>query len=256
MRALTALLAICLLAAPAVGDGGVELTCPSSLPGEIWPCGRTCRVAWWTYNPASFDCARLEVTVDGGLTWNVIVSCVTNVGGYNWAVPAMVDSDECRIKVIVARDCSPLGRVDINEIPFVITEGPTATVLPIEADSLVSGGCIEVSLEVENHSGRQLTLWYDLDMADPALNIHDDPANDLQFTIGAGAVKTVTRPFCMPWGVPEGTWTLKAILWSVRDGDRYAGPKLYDSGWIHPTTVATGASSWGAVKAAGGAARR
>jgi len=255
MRALVTFLAFCLLAAPAAAQEVVGVESPS-MPGEIWPCGAGCRIEWWSHRPDIWNRARVQLSIDGKQSWFTLAECIPNLGGWNWTVPARTESDRCYIRVDAAWDCETWGRMDINDDPFIITEGPTATVLPIEADSLVSGGCIDVSLEVENHSGRQLTLWYDLDMADPALNIHDDPANDLQFTIGAGDVKTVTRPFCMPWGVPEGTWTLKAILWSVRDGDRYAGPKLYDSGWIHPTTVATWASSWGAVKAAGGTARR
>ena len=252
MRLLLLTFLVCALAAPAAGQESVVLESPSR-PGEIWPCGFGCRISWWTYMPEYWDVAWIDLSIDGKRSWFPLTGCTTNLGGWNWVVPTMTDSDDCYIRVQVNTTCTEFGRIAMNEYPFTITEPPAVVVGEIGTDSLRCGECIDVPIEVHNNSGRPLTLWYDLDMADPAFLIHDDPDNDLQFTIGAGVTMTVTRPFCLPCNVPEGSWTLKAILWSVREDGRYAGPKLYDSGWIHPTTVGVEPASWSVVKRSVGA---
>ncbi len=80
----------------------VEITRPGG--GESWQVGEVEEVRW--NSDGSFSQAKLEYTVDGGATWQVVVAGTANDGAYDWTIPDDV-SNTCLLRVSDATDGTP-----------------------------------------------------------------------------------------------------------------------------------------------------
>lgn len=61
------------------------LTSPNG--GEFWGAGTSNAITWTTSTVYSGATVRLDYSLDSGLTWNLIVTGLSNSGSYNWTVP-------------------------------------------------------------------------------------------------------------------------------------------------------------------------
>ena len=221
-----------------------------STPGEIWPSGLPAEIKW--HMIGNYTAVKIEVSVDDKATWQTLVDCYPDVGVWTWDVPAGIESDRCFVRLFgkYITSCKYDHAVVTLPEPFVITAPPEVTVRPIDIAEAVSGECFDVTIDVVNPGDYELDLWFDVDMYDGIFNIVNDTDNDLPFILPPRGSATVTRAFRIPYGFYPGAWNVKVMLWGMRDGDRFAGPRLYDSGWMHPVTVDAEKATWGAVKAA------
>jgi len=220
-----------------------------STPGEIWPSGLPAEIKWHIIGTP--DAVKIMVSYDAMASWNLLVDCYPDVGVWTWDIPAFTESERCYLRIYskYQSHCYVDHVFATTGFSFIITQPPLVTVHPIDITEAASGDCFDVTIDVENQGGYELALWFDVDMFDNTFEIVGDPEHDLPFTLPPFGTVTVTRPFCIPYGHYAGNWNVKAMLWGIRDGDRFAGPRLYDSGWMHPMTVGIEAASWSAVKA-------
>lgn len=81
-------------------------------------------IKWWAEYPTRE--VDIEYSVDGGATWQTIVSRTDNDGSYIWVVPEMLE-DNVRIRI---RDSNDPSREAINSGPFTILPGPLKVRVP------------------------------------------------------------------------------------------------------------------------------
>ncbi|MBN1884016.1 MAG: hypothetical protein JW876_00665 [Candidatus Krumholzibacteriota bacterium] len=236
---------------PVAAAAQVYIDSPST-PGEIWPSGLPGEIKWRLIGTP--DAVKIEVSYDAKQSWNLLVDCYPDVGHWTWAIPSGIESQQCylRIHSKYLATCFYDYISTTTDFSFIITVPPQVTVRPIDIDEISSGECFDVTIDIVNRGGFEMNLWFDVDMYDASLVIFSDEENDMPFVLPPFGSMTVTRPFCIPYGHRSGDWNVKVMLWGVReeDGD-YNGPRLFDSGWIHPMAVAVERATWGGIKSEG-----
>jgi len=88
---------------------------------ENWYVGTT-RTISWNDNQGIISQVKIELSTDGGTTWEIIHTNANNNGSYRWTIPNS-PSDFCRIRISDAADGDP---VDISDAHFSIL-GPKLT---------------------------------------------------------------------------------------------------------------------------------
>ena len=64
--------------------------------GEVWVVGETEDITWTCVNVAD---VKIEMSIDNGATWSVIVDSIPNTETYSWVVTAQDSSNECLIRI-------------------------------------------------------------------------------------------------------------------------------------------------------------
>ncbi len=90
--------------------------------GETWCVGETRTVEWFSFNVTA---VRIELSSDGGSSWDLITSSTPASGSHAWTV-SDVESENCLIRVSDADDGVPS---DVSDGPFTVGSEPTVTVL-------------------------------------------------------------------------------------------------------------------------------
>ena len=96
----------------------VNVTAPNG--GERYYCGQTKNITWQapTFN-ISF--VKIEYTMNGGTTWNVITSSTQNNGTYPWLVPSVnIPMSNCKIRISKADESY---YYDVSDSAFEIRPG-------------------------------------------------------------------------------------------------------------------------------------
>ncbi|MEO0277200.1 MAG: hypothetical protein ABIL75_03275 [candidate division WOR-3 bacterium] len=82
---------------------------------EEWIIGRKYFIAWW--NTGVFQNAKIEYSIDGGSSWQVITSSTQNSGNYEWTIPN-TPGDFCLVKVSNVQNLNVYGISDTFRIPL------------------------------------------------------------------------------------------------------------------------------------------
>ena len=96
----------------------VNVTAPNG--GERYYCGQTKNITWQapTFNITN---VKIEYTMNGGTTWNVITSSTQNNGTYPWLVPTVnTPMPNCRIRISKADESY---YYDVSDSAFEIRPG-------------------------------------------------------------------------------------------------------------------------------------
>lgn len=81
---------------------------------DTWISGTNKQIRWTSENVAT---VKIEYTIDGGATWNVIVNSIQSTGSYTWNNIPELNSLQCRIKISDAQFGTPS---DISDDNFAI----------------------------------------------------------------------------------------------------------------------------------------
>ncbi len=123
--------------------------------GELFYVGDKVPIHWnWT---GSISNVKIEYSVDGGNTWNLIVNSTQNDGDYLWTIPE-IPTTQCRIKISNVDD--PLV-YDISTSNFIINRAEFEIIRPTEAESLIAGERYPIHWNWRGSvAGVKLELWY------------------------------------------------------------------------------------------------
>jgi len=102
--------------------------------GEILMAG-TCYDIEWNTGGGPVENVRIELSTDGGNSWEEppIVASTSNTGSYEWCIPVLTSSNECRIR-ICETDGSPCDVSDAN-----FTSGSIMVIQPNGYETLYAG---------------------------------------------------------------------------------------------------------------------
>lgn len=81
---------------------------------DTWISGTNKQIRWTSENVAT---VKIEYTIDGGATWNLIANSIQSTGSYSWNNIPEVNSLQCRIKISDAQFGTPS---DISDDNFAI----------------------------------------------------------------------------------------------------------------------------------------
>ncbi|MBI3125406.1 MAG: hypothetical protein HYZ10_13475 [Ignavibacteriales bacterium] len=78
---------------------------------DTWISGTTKQIRWSSENVAN---VKIEYTIDGGASWNVIVNSMQSTGSYYWNNIPAINSLQCKIKISDAQFGTPSDLSDDN----------------------------------------------------------------------------------------------------------------------------------------------
>ena len=97
------------------------LTYPNG--GQTLQPGCTLNISWLT--TTLYTTARLDYSVDGGTSWNLITDNATNNGSYSWTIPlSLASSSNCLIRIC---NTNNVNLFDVSNAPFSIGVPITVT---------------------------------------------------------------------------------------------------------------------------------
>lgn len=96
----------------------IDLVVTSPNGGEVWYASSTQTITW-TATVYSGN-VKIELSVDGGITYTVVTASTPNDGSYDWVVPPSY-STQCRIRISDAADGDP---ADVSNANFEISAVP------------------------------------------------------------------------------------------------------------------------------------
>jgi len=132
---------------------GIEVITPNG--GEIYTVGDPCPIHWNWFGTISN--VKIEYSIDGGITWNLIASSVQNEGCYIWTIPNF-PTNECRIKITNAIDPNSF---DISDANFTIKRPSFYIFDPDSGKELIAGETYPIHWNWEGSvSSVKLELWY------------------------------------------------------------------------------------------------
>ncbi|MCX6564104.1 MAG: hypothetical protein NTU60_10940, partial [Candidatus Aminicenantes bacterium] len=99
----------------------INVTAPNG--GENWLVGSVHNVTWTT--AGTVVNVKIEYSTDGGTTYTLATSSITNAGAYSWTVPDAV-STTCRVRVSEADQGTPS---DASDAAFIISAAPPTITL-------------------------------------------------------------------------------------------------------------------------------
>ena len=132
---------------------GIEVVTPNG--GEIYTVGDACPIHWnWI---GTISNVKIEYSIDGGATWNLITGSVQNEGCYLWTIPN-IPTNECRIKITNVSDPNSF---DISDANFIVKRPSFYIFDPDSGRELVAGETYPIHWNWKGSvSGVKLELWY------------------------------------------------------------------------------------------------
>lgn len=100
---------------------GPEVTVLSPNGGELWAGGTSHYINWSTVDESK-GTVDIDYSTNGGTSWNILVSAITDTGSYLWNVPE-IDTSQARIRV-TATDSAGNSDVDTSDGDFTIDSTP------------------------------------------------------------------------------------------------------------------------------------
>jgi hypothetical protein len=73
----------------------ITITSPNG--GEFWPAGSTQNITWTTDSSAVTH-VKLEYSIDGGSSWNLITAATANTGSYSWTLNNLFAIDTVSVR--------------------------------------------------------------------------------------------------------------------------------------------------------------
>ncbi len=143
-------------AAFAIGSVAIDVVAPNG--GEILFIGGTQTISWTS--AGSVNQVKIELTRNGGITWEELAASTANDGSMNWTVSGEI-SDSCLLRISDAADGDP---VDVSNALFSISVIAISVIAPNGGESLYdtseyeiqwtsSGPIINVNLEYSLDNG-------------------------------------------------------------------------------------------------------
>jgi hypothetical protein len=147
-----------------VAQDSIDVLAPDG--GENINVGSTYSIQWSSVG-AIVD-VKIEYSINGGSSWNVIIHSTTNDGDYNWSVPYTTSSD-CFVRISDV-DGSPVGVSDASfsivddGVPRIIVTSPNGGETLVAESSheitwLTTGTVGNVKIEYSTDNG---TTWADV----------------------------------------------------------------------------------------------
>jgi len=150
---------------------GLQLHSPDG--SKTYVVGDLCPIHWdWL---GTISSAKLEYSIDGGITWNTIINSTTNDGDYIWTIPN-TPSNQCKVKVTNLSDANCW---DMSSTNFTI-ESPSFNIFdPDSEQSLVAGETYPIHWNWRGSvSSIKLELWYKVATGVEWLTIASNTPND------------------------------------------------------------------------------
>ena len=149
-----------------------------------------------TWNPATFySNVRIEYSLDGGTTWQLITSGATNSGNYSWSVP-FLPSNNCLIK---ASNSSNVLINDVSNAPFSIVQ-PYEVITPNGGDTLYGCSNYPITFNKPRNCASTHKIEYSTDNGATWISIIN-PSNS-----GSGLSQTYN------WTVPNGISSNQCLI--------------------------------------------
>ena len=158
----------------------VTVTSPNG--GESWVIGSAHDIAWTT--AAGISNVKIELSTDGGISWQLVAANASNIGIYAWTVPNL-PSSTCRIRISDSADGSP---VDIGDTNFTISAPKVTLTAPNGGENWFSGTSRTIRWS-SNGTIASVKLDLSRDNGNAWLSIATSTTNDGSF----------------PWDIPPGT---------------------------------------------------
>ncbi len=132
---------------------GIEVVTPNG--GEIYTVGDACPIHWnWI---GTISNVKIEYSIDGGATWNLITGSVQNEGCYLWTIPN-IPTNECRIKITNVSDPNSF---DISDANFIVKRPSFYIFDPDSGKELFAGETYPIHWNWKGSvSSVKLELWY------------------------------------------------------------------------------------------------
>ncbi|RYY44781.1 MAG: hypothetical protein EOO06_17545 [Chitinophagaceae bacterium] len=116
-----------------------RLTSPNG--GQTFQPGCNYPITWST--SSLYTTARIDYSIDGGNSWNLIIDNASNSGNYNWSVPlSMPASTNCLIRIC---NTNRVNLFDVSNAPFSI--GLPVTITTFNAGG-TAVGCSSVPISI------------------------------------------------------------------------------------------------------------
>lgn len=117
------------------GSVGVGISSPPSVSGvrpnggETWPAGAR-RSIFWTTNGGQPHTVSIQLSTDGGLTYTTaIASGISDIGTYEWQIPAGLAAAKARVRVQAVSGTTVISS-DVSDADFSITGDTSLTTEP------------------------------------------------------------------------------------------------------------------------------
>lgn len=149
MKKFLFLFATMLLATWVFSQPVMDLTYPDG--GEVWQSGSTYNITW----SCTGGCAPtvdINLSTNGGMTWNSIASGVPNTGTYSWSIPPMFPAPSATCLVQITD-----GMLVDQSMSFFQISHPSMTVVaPNGGQTLISGQTYTITVNSTNSFGGSL----------------------------------------------------------------------------------------------------
>jgi hypothetical protein len=215
-----------------------NLTVTSPNGGEIWDLGSQQVVTWDSYDAGNF--VTIELTRDGGTTWEWLSGGTVNDGSFSWTVSG-APSDTCRIRITPLdhpgdADFSDADFRIVHSVVFVEVTSPNGgeswiTGRPVEItwDSLLAGPTVRI--ELTRNGG---FVWETLDPATPndgrfAWTVTAPVSGNCRVRVTSTSVPTATD-------TSDGPFSIESVISSVlvispNGGEQLSVGRPFDIEW-------------------------
>ncbi|MFN4234777.1 MAG: YCF48-related protein [Bacteroidia bacterium] len=156
-----------------------SLTVTSPNGGENWLVGSNQTITWTTSGTISN--VDLLYSTNGGSSYNLIASNISNTGSYNWTVPN-VTSNQVRIRV--RHSAYPSSIFDDSDNNFTIYQNPVITILqPNGGENLTAGSSYNITWNYSGMSNGEIyELYYSTNGGSSWNFINDGGVNSYYYT--------------------------------------------------------------------------
>ena len=108
--------------------------------GEKWREKQTKNITW---SSSGIDQVNISFTTDGGRSWNIIANNLQSTGSYDWTIPALINSTQCKIRI---SDSSQISNSDESDATFSILLTPEIQQItfPTNGTELIAGQPVQI----------------------------------------------------------------------------------------------------------------
>jgi hypothetical protein len=238
-----------------------SLTLVSPNGGEFWSAGSQQIISW--SSTASITTIRLEYSINGGVSWTTIVGAASNIGSYNWVVPANGTS-AALVRVSDATDGNP---ADVSDGVFTIQVPNTVTLIkPNGGEVWLAGGMHEINW-TSTGAVNDIKIEYTINDGANWTTVTTSTNNDGSFTWNLPTVEStaarvrvsaVNAPavFDMSDGVFVITANPALKVNFPNGGESWTSGSAQEIRWVAPPSIAAvkieysvnNGGSWGLIK--------